>query len=301
MQSNSRLFATQQTTAHVRALLSFLHSSRLAFYPVFLWLWYNAFSGSIANKIQWWFWCVQYRLSFPGDLAQILYHNLQLQDLKSCIKRSDTVCPQVLTEACSWQTEWRICMLVFKKNVVAGGWNKIKQVWQVSVWEWQLLSSVGINLVSVGFFFAFKFCSPYSNSSAWSFLCNHRDWRNLKVSTTMCVCLCPVGSIPHIYLISTQSQFKRCLHLFIFSVTQGNMRTNADTTTIKRAANYIKKKNPETSTLLLFWCLPASIKYTCCKEKKSFSYCFLKLPQGSKQHKIAFPECWRKYRLYYQI
>lgn len=155
MQSNSRLFAIQQTTAHVRALLSFLHSSRLAFYPVFLWLWYNAFSGSIANKIQWWFWCVQYRLSFPGDLAQILYHNLQLQDLKSCIKRSDTVCPQVLTEACSWQTEWRICMLVFKKNVVAGGWNKIKQVWQVSVWEWQLLSSVGINLVSVGFFFAF--------------------------------------------------------------------------------------------------------------------------------------------------
>lgn len=154
-QSNSRLFATQQTTAHVRALLSFLHSSRLAFYPVFLWLWYNAFSGSIANKIQWWFWCVQYRLSFPGDLAQILYHNLQLQDLKSCIKRSDTVCPQVLTEACSWQTEWRICMLVFKKNVVAGGWNKIKQVWQVSVWEWQLLSSVGINLVSVGFCFAF--------------------------------------------------------------------------------------------------------------------------------------------------
>lgn len=59
-----------------------------------------------------------------------------------------------------------------------------------------------------------------------------------------------------------------------------------------------KNKNKiQALTLPSFQNLPASGKYACCEErkkkkkrKKSFSYCFLKPPQGSSLHKIAFSQ-----------
>lgn len=125
------------------------------------------------------------------------------------------------------------------------------------------------------------------------------------ISQTQHIFLYVSSSLMHIsvHILWNDSQsnpnpLQQPLHNFIISVILEHGRGKCRYTRTNRHLSTGHKKHRLQLCLYFCVCLQAP-NMLVVKEKKSFSYCFLKLPQGSKQHKIAFPNCWRKWRLYF--
>lgn len=217
---------------------------------------------------------------------------------------------------------WGWEMTVGVGFIVTWGWSKTEEGWWLScLWEWRVyserdcccqqfassraLQDLGLLswiLILLTLFHPFCLFSPPSRTTeiqvslVWD--------SDLKVSTSTCVCVLSSPMLISINLLWNSSQSpvsihytNHCVSFYSLSYWKTGRRMQIHYYE-KRQLSTGHKKQMLHLCLYFSVCLQAS-NMLVVKKKKSFSYCFLKLPQGSKQTKIAFPNCWRKWRLYF--